>query len=75
MPSNGVHIETLSCQTHAEHIDFEKWEFSHQWCFCNTLGILSFFQTGTSLTKTILVDYLLFYVLLGIPLPMKDNKE
>jgi hypothetical protein len=22
-----------------------------------------------------LVDYLLFYVLLGIPLPMKDNKE
>jgi hypothetical protein len=37
-----VHTETLSCQTHAEHMDFKACNFSHQWCFCDTLGILSF---------------------------------
>jgi hypothetical protein len=53
-----VHIETLSCQTPTlkSVISFISVVFAI------FLVYWVFFQTGTSLTITILVDYLLFYV-------------
>jgi hypothetical protein len=81
---SGLWAEGLTCHQmssywnsklsnwHAEHIDFEAFNFSHQCCFCDALGILSFLSNWNFSynnivhhiinEESILVDHLLFYV-------------